>query len=204
MEICETLNVQHVDLVNKEHPWDQFCHSLVNVAIHHLVNLLAKFIGDLSLLWFHQLAHHAQHVLPSLRPCVGCIKVVQCDILHNLLLLVHISLGQGNIFLGFKVKLGGVRVTATLALHCTAVGLNVDHIAHLNLFFLQRLVDCGVKFQLFCAFGCLQPNHNVTDGLPVAASWAFCLAGSQLCHFSFIHFLCLLYPEANGATKVLH
>lgn len=44
MQVGETFDVQHVDLVNKEHPWDQLGNTLVDVLVHHLVNLPSKFI----------------------------------------------------------------------------------------------------------------------------------------------------------------
>lgn len=47
---------------------------------------------------------------------VGHIQVMQGDVLDDLLLLVHIPLGQGNVLFGFKVKFCGIRVTPALPL----------------------------------------------------------------------------------------
>lgn len=44
MQICETFNIQHVNLIYKEHTWDQLCNALINVFIHHLVYLPSKLV----------------------------------------------------------------------------------------------------------------------------------------------------------------
>ena len=36
VQVCETLNVQHVHLVDEEHSRHQLSHALVNVSVHHL------------------------------------------------------------------------------------------------------------------------------------------------------------------------
>lgn len=50
----------------------------------YLVDLRPELLRDLRLLGLHELAHHAQHVLTALRPCVGDVQIVQGDILHDL------------------------------------------------------------------------------------------------------------------------
>ena len=32
----EAFDVQHGHLINEQHPWHQFCHTLINVAVDHL------------------------------------------------------------------------------------------------------------------------------------------------------------------------
>lgn len=44
MKVGEALDVQHVDLVNKEHTWNQLSDTLINVLVYHLVDLPAEFI----------------------------------------------------------------------------------------------------------------------------------------------------------------
>lgn len=100
---------------------------------------------DLCLFGLHQLSHHGQNVLASLRSkskqlFIGdyataaliltyrtsavtylgsgiCnIQVMQCDILDDLLLFVDITFGQRHILLCLQVELCSKCVTATLSL----------------------------------------------------------------------------------------
>lgn len=73
--------------------------------------------GDFGLLWFHQRSHHRHDVLTSLGSRVRHVKVMQCHVLHYLLLLVNVAFGQRHVLLGLQVKLGGVRITPTLSLN---------------------------------------------------------------------------------------
>lgn len=44
MEICEAFSVQHVHFVHKQHSGYQLGYALVNIAVHHLVDLSTKLI----------------------------------------------------------------------------------------------------------------------------------------------------------------
>lgn len=44
VQVGKALDIQHVDLVDKEHPRNQFCNALVNVFVHHFVDLPSQFI----------------------------------------------------------------------------------------------------------------------------------------------------------------
>lgn len=44
VEICEAFGVQHVHFVHKQHSRYQLGYTLVNVAVHHLVDLSTKLI----------------------------------------------------------------------------------------------------------------------------------------------------------------
>lgn len=44
VQVGEALDVQHVDLINKEYTWNQLSDALINVLIHHLVNFPSKFV----------------------------------------------------------------------------------------------------------------------------------------------------------------
>lgn len=44
VQVCETLNIQHVNLIHKEHTWHQLCNALINVFVHHLIYLSSKFV----------------------------------------------------------------------------------------------------------------------------------------------------------------
>ena len=50
----------------------------------HLVDLRPKLLRDLRLLGLHELAHHAEDVLPPLRPSVCHVQVVEGHVLHDL------------------------------------------------------------------------------------------------------------------------
>lgn len=44
MEVCEAFDVQHVHLVHKQHTRYELSHTLVNVAVYHLVDLSTQLI----------------------------------------------------------------------------------------------------------------------------------------------------------------
>ena len=45
-------------LINEKDSWDKLGHAIVNVLVHHLVDLPPQLVCDLRLLWLHQLPHH--------------------------------------------------------------------------------------------------------------------------------------------------
>lgn len=93
IEVGKTLDVEHMDLVDEEHSGHQFSHSLVDVLVHHLVDLLSQLLCYFSLLRFHHLAHHTHEVLSSLWLRIRLVQVMQSHILHYFLLLMNISFG---------------------------------------------------------------------------------------------------------------
>ena len=94
MEISETFDVQHVNLVNKENTGHQLGHAVVNVFVDHLVDLSAQFVGNLSFLGLHELPHHGHDVLPALGPRIGHVQVVEGDVLDDFLPLVNVALTE--------------------------------------------------------------------------------------------------------------
>lgn len=46
VQVCETLNIQHVNLIHKEHTWHQLCNALIDVFVHHLIYLSSKFVWE--------------------------------------------------------------------------------------------------------------------------------------------------------------
>ena len=44
VQVGEALDIQHVDLINEQHARNQLRHALVDVLVHHLVNLPSEFI----------------------------------------------------------------------------------------------------------------------------------------------------------------
>jgi hypothetical protein len=67
------------------------------VKNNYLVDFFPKLVGDFSLLGLHELAHHGEDVLATLRSRVCRIEVVKGHILNHLLPLVNVTLRQGNI-----------------------------------------------------------------------------------------------------------
>lgn len=44
VQVCETFNIQHVNLIYKQHTRDQLCNALINVFIYHFIYFSSKFI----------------------------------------------------------------------------------------------------------------------------------------------------------------
>merc|ERR1711881_291094 len=105
MEISETFDVQHMYLINEEDTRNKFCHSLIDVFIHHLIDFFSKFVCNFCFLWFHQLSHHGKNILTALRSSVCNVEIMQGDILNNFLFLVHVTFWKWNVLLSLKVKL---------------------------------------------------------------------------------------------------
>ena len=105
-----------MDLVDKEDARDEFSNPLINVLVDHLIDLRAKLLGDLRLLRLHHLPHHGDEVLTALGLGIREVEVVERHVLHNLLLLMHITLGPRHVLLGLAVELGGVGVGPAAAL----------------------------------------------------------------------------------------
>ena len=149
MEVGETFNVEHVNLVNKENSRHQLSHTVVNVFIDDLVYLSSQFIGDFRFLRLHELPHHGHDVLSALRSRIGDIQVVKSHVLNYFLPLVDIplaqqllegyrgqseicNLGQRNVLLSLQIEFRGKSVRSTLSLDSPTVGFDVDDISDLN------------------------------------------------------------------------
>ena len=110
MEVSEALNVKHVHLIlrlknytlhpknlekvcfanscyliNEKYPRNKLRYSVVDVLVHHLVDLPPQLVGDLRLLRLHQLPHHGHDVLTSLGPGIRHVQVMKSDILNHLI-----------------------------------------------------------------------------------------------------------------------
>jgi len=69
---------------------------------------------------------------------------VESHILHDLLLLVDLALGDGDVLLGLQVVLSGIGVAPADSLDGTTGCLDVDDVSDGNLLLLNVLVDRGV------------------------------------------------------------
>ena len=74
---------------------------MVNVPVNDFVNLETQLLCNLGLLWPVDLAHKREEVVTTLWPSVSNIQIMQSNILHNLLLLMDVSLGNGHVLLSF-------------------------------------------------------------------------------------------------------
>ena len=193
-----------MDLIDEEDSWDELGDAVIDVSIDDFIDFESKLLSNFSLLGSVDLRHEAHKVMTSLRSSVSAVEIVKGDILHNLLLLVYITLRDGNVLLSLKIILGGVGIGSADSLDGTAGGLDVDDIADSDLLLLKVLVDAWVKLKLLLTLGSLEADDNSLDDLAVSSVGIFLLLGSNFCHFSFPNFLGLLDSEADGATEVLH
>ena len=108
IEISETFNIKHMDLIDEENTWYKLGDTVVNVLVNNFVDFQSQLLGDFGLLWSVDLAHQGKEVMTSLWSSICHIKIVQCHILYNLLLLVNITLWNWHVFFGLEIVLGGV------------------------------------------------------------------------------------------------
>mmetsp|Transcript_4644 Transcript_4644/g.14330 ORF Transcript_4644/g.14330 Transcript_4644/m.14330 type:complete len:323 (-) Transcript_4644:2-970(-) len=191
-------------LIDKEDAGHELRDALVDVLVDDLVDLGTKLLGNFRLLRFHHLAHHRDQVLPALRARVGEVEVMERNVLHDLLLLVHVALGQRHILLRLEVKLGGVGVRTADALDGARVGFDVDDVARCDLLLLDGLVDGRVELQLLRPLGRLEADHHMRDGLAIPSKGALRLLGNQLGNLALVDLLGLLDAQTDRAPKVLH
>lgn len=186
--------------VDEQHAGHQLRDPLVDVPVHDLVDLHPQLLRDLRLLGLHQLAHHAHDVLPALRPRVRHVQIVQRDVLHNLLLLVHIPLRDRHVLLRLEVELGGIGVGPPDPFHRARVRLDVDDVAEAHALLLDRFVDGWVQAQLLGAAVGFQRYEEVCDCAAVAAERVFGFFGRQLGDFAFVDLFCFAHAETWVAT----
>lgn len=119
VQVGEALNVEHVNLIDEEDAWHKFSNTVINVFVDDFVDFKTELLSDLGLFRSVDLAHEGQEVTTTLGLCVCNIQVVESDVLNDFLLLVHITLGNGNVLFSLEVELSSVRVAAAYALHGT-------------------------------------------------------------------------------------
>lgn len=86
VQVREALDVQHVHLVHKQHAGDELSHSLIYVAVHHLVDFSAKLVWNektngesLSGTW--RLIHTGRYSSPVISVFLGFIS---CPIIDRI------------------------------------------------------------------------------------------------------------------------
>ena len=53
----KAFQIQHVDFIHKQDPWDQFCHTLINITLNNLIDFHSQLFCNLRLF---RLAHLPQ------------------------------------------------------------------------------------------------------------------------------------------------
>jgi len=160
VHVGEALDIEHVDFIDEEDTGHELSDTVVDVAVHDLVDLKSQLLGDFSLLRSVDLGHETHEIVATLGSGVGNIKIVKGHILNDFLSLVDVTLGDGNVLLSLKIVLSGVRVGSADALDGATGGLNVDDIADSNLLLLDVLVNTGIKFELLLSLGSLERDNN--------------------------------------------
>ena len=138
--------------IYKKHTGHKLGDSLINVSADYFIDLIPQLVGNFRLFRLHKLSHHAHDILSTLRSGVCDVEIVQCHVLYYLFLLVHLTFGYWYIFLSFQVELCSICVRPSNPLACSSVGFYVNHIAYCDSLLLYRLINRGVKPQLFDAF----------------------------------------------------
>ena len=103
VEVGETLDIEHVDLVDEDDAWDDLCNTLVNIALDDFIDLSSKLLGDFGPATLDETAHDAHDVLAALRSSVCGVKITKGDVLNEFLVLVNIALWQRDIGFGLEV-----------------------------------------------------------------------------------------------------
>ena len=103
VEVGETLDIEHMNLIDEDDSWNDLCNTLVNIALDDFINLSAKLIGDFCPATLDQTAHDTHNILTALWPGVCGVKVTKGDILNEFLALVNIALGQRDIGFGLEI-----------------------------------------------------------------------------------------------------
>ena len=204
VHVCEALDIQHVHFVDEEDAGDELSDSMIDIPVHDLVNFEAQLLCDLSFLWTIDLGHEGKEVVTTLWSRVSHIQIMECHILHDLLLLVDVSLRDWNVLFSFKIILSRVRVRSSDSLDSTTCGFNIDDIADGDFLLLNVLVDTWVEFELLLTLSGLEADNNVVNDLTVASVGVFLFLRGNIGNFTFPDFFGFFYTEANSPPKVFH
>ena len=196
VEVGETLDIEHVNLVDEDDSWNDLRNALVNIALDDFVHLPAKFIGDFCPAALDETAHDAHNILTALWSGVCGVKITKGDVLNEFLALVNIALRQRDIGFGLEVVRRCIGIRATDTFDGASVCLDVDDVANDDFFLEDGLVDAGVQAKLLRAFCSLETDDNVGDGFSVATERVFGLGWGQFCDLSLVDLFCFLYSKA--------
>lgn len=103
-------------LIDEDYTRNDLRHTLIDVALHHLIHLSSELVRDLGSSTLHQAPHHTHDVLSTLWPCICCIKISQSHVLNQLLLLMYIAFRQWDVRFRLEVVRRSIRVRATYTL----------------------------------------------------------------------------------------
>ena len=204
VHISEALDIEHVHLINEEDTWNELRDTVINIAVHNLINFETQLLCDLSLLRSVNLGHKTKEVVATLGPGICYIEIVKSHILNNLLSLMDVALGHWNVLFGFQIILSRIRIRSANTLHSTACCLDIDDIAHGNLFLLDVLVDARIKLKLLLTLCGLKADNDCGDLISVPTVRIFRLLRRDLSDFTFPDFFCLLDSQSDSSTEVFH
>lgn len=66
---------------------------------------------------------------------------MESDVLHDLLFLVNIAFGNGNVLVGLEIEFGGIGIAAANAFAGACIGLDINDVANADTLFLHGFVD---------------------------------------------------------------
>lgn len=144
VKIGETLNIQHVYLIDEEHSRHKLSDAVVNVLVHNLVDFESQFFCDFSLLGSVHLGHQRHEVVSSLGPSISYVEIVKSHILDNFFFFVNIAFRNWNVFFGLQIKFSRIRVRAAHTFHSATCGLNIDDITYCHFLFLNVFINARV------------------------------------------------------------
>lgn len=103
VEVGETFDIEHVNLVDEDDSGNDLCDALVDIALDDFVDLPSKFIGYFCPATFYEAAHDAHDILAALWSGVCGVEITEGDVLNELFAFVNIALGQRDIGFGLEV-----------------------------------------------------------------------------------------------------
>lgn len=117
-QLCatETRAQRAAHLVDKEHTRNKFRDTLLNVPIHHAVDLATELVRHFCPTTLDKLTDDAHDILTTLRTCIGHVQIVQRHVLDHFFALVHLALGKSDVLFRFQIEFGRVCVRTAYAL----------------------------------------------------------------------------------------
>ena len=129
---------------------------------------------------------------------------MKCDVLNDLLTLMHVTLGKRNVLLSFQIELRSIGITSSDTFYSTTVCFDVNHITHTDFLFLKSVVYRRIEFQFLHSFRRLQSDNNMRHGLTVSSELILRFLGCKFRDFTFVDFLVLLDSQTDRSSKVFH
>jgi len=104
VEIGETLNVKHVNLIDEQNSRHKLGDAVVNIFVHNFVDFESQFLCNLGLLRSVNLGHQRYEIVASLGPRISYVEIVKSHILDYFLFLVNITFRNRNVFFCLQIE----------------------------------------------------------------------------------------------------